>query len=121
MSAIDTRNLNRDRLLMMADVRLDGAAAAERVKVRNLSNGGMMVEGKLIARPGQRVVAHIGRIGDVGGCVAWVQSARIGIAFDEMIDAKMARTSLVGDMAEAPRYARPAVTPCGQTFTVRKV
>ena len=111
MSAIDTRNLKRDSLFLMADVRLEGTMTSERVKVRNLSDGGIMVEGPLIAATGQRVVVTIKKIGDVGGVVAWTQSARIGISFDEPIDSSKARTSLYGEMPEAPRYARPAVAP----------
>lgn len=111
MSAFDTRSLKRDSIFQMADVRLEGSAASERVKVRNLSDIGMMVEGELIAETGQRVIVTIKKIGEVGGKVAWSQSARVGIAFDEPIDAQLARVSLFGEMPEAPRYARPAVAP----------
>ena len=122
MSALDTRNLKRDSLFLMADVRVEGSMASERVKVRNLSDGGVMVEGPLIASNGQRVVVTLKQIGDVGGVVAWTQSARIGIAFDEPIDASKARTALKGKMAEAPRYARPAVAPAEPSkWTARKV
>ena len=122
MSAIDTRNLKRDSLFLMADVRVEGSLTSERVKVRNLSDGGIMVEGPLIASSGQRVVVSLKKIGDIGGVVAWNQSARIGISFDEPIDASMARTSLKGEMSEAPRYARPAVAPHEtHIWSVRKV
>jgi len=121
MTAIDTRNLKRDSLFLMADVRVEGSMQSERVKVRNLSDGGMMIEGELIATPGQRVVVTLKKIGEVGGVVAWSQSARVGISFDESIDAGLARTSLVGEMAEAPRYARPAVAPATHIWGVRQV
>ncbi len=111
MSAIDTRDFKRDSIFQMADVRLEGSVASERVKIRNLSDKGMMIEGAIIAATGQRVVVTIKKIGDVGGVVAWSQSARVGISFDEPIDASKARTSLYGEMPEAPRYARPAVAP----------
>ena len=121
MSAIDTRNLKRDSLFLIADVLVEGSPKSARVKVRNLSDGGMMVEGELIARTGQRVVVTLKKIGEVGGVIAWNQSARVGISFDEPIDASLARTSLVGDMPEAPRYARPAVAPKTHIWSVRKV
>lgn len=121
MTSIDTRNLKRDSLFLVADVRLEGSLQAERVKVRNLSDAGMMVEGPLIAAAGQRVVVTLKKIGDVGGKIAWTQSARVGISFDEAIDAKLARTSLVGEMPEAPRYARPAVAPKSHDWSVRKL
>ena len=122
MSAIDTRNFKRDTIFQIATVRLAGSIASERVKVRNLSDTGIMVEGELIAQTGQRVIVGIKKIGEVGGKVAWTQSARVGIAFDEPIDAKLARVSLVGEMPEAPRYARPAVAPVEPSkWTPRKI
>lgn len=121
MTAIDTRNLKRDSLFLMADVRLEGSVRSERVKVRNLSDGGMMIEGELIASAGQHVVVTLKKIGEVGGVVAWSQSARVGISFDEPVDAGLARTSLVSEKSEAPRYARPAVAPATHVWGVRQV
>ena len=122
MTSIDTRNIKRDSLFLMADVCLDGSAQPSRVKVRNLSDAGMMVEGPLVAQSGQRVVVTLKQIGSVGGRVAWTQSARVGIAFDETIDASKARTKLIGEMPEAPRYARPAVAPEEPSpWTARKI
>lgn len=121
MTAIDTRHVKRDSLFLMADVKLDGALQPERMKVRNLSDSGIMVEGALIATPGQRVMVTIKKIGTVGGVVAWTQSAKVGIAFDQPVDAKAARVSLVGEMPEAPRYARPAVAPNTPVGRIHKV
>lgn len=121
MSSIDTRDLKRDSLFLMAEVLVEGSVKSEHVKVRNLSDRGMMVEGELIASSGQRVIVTIKKIGEVGGVVAWSQSARVGISFDESIDASLARTTLVGEMAEAPRYARPALAPSTHIWSVRKV
>ena len=105
------RNEKRDSVLMMAQLRVEGAGSSEKVKIRNLSNSGIQVEGPVLATDGQRAVVTIRQIGDVGGVVTWTKSARIGISFDEPINSGAARTSLVGDMPEAPRYARAALTP----------
>ncbi|WP_050784729.1 PilZ domain-containing protein [Erythrobacter sp. SD-21] len=114
--------MKRESLLMMADVCLDGSAQSARVKVRNLSNAGMMVEGPLVAATGQRVVVTLKQIGSVGGRIAWTQSARVGISFDEPVDSSKARTKLIGEMPEAPRYARPAVAPEEPSpWTARKI
>lgn len=121
MSVIDTRDLKRDSLFMMADIRVQGSVQVERVRVRNLSDRGMMVQGMLVAQIGQRVTVFLKKIGEVGGTIAWSQSARIGIAFDEAIDASKARTNLLGERVEVPRYARPAVTPPSHDYKVRKV
>ncbi len=109
--ATDKRNEKRDSMLMMAQLRVEGAGSSEKVKIRNLSNSGIQVEGPVLATDGQRAVVTIRQIGDVGGVVTWTKSARIGISFDEPINSGAARTSLVGDMPEAPRYARAALTP----------
>ncbi|GAB5352193.1 MAG: pilus assembly protein PilZ [Altererythrobacter sp.] len=109
--ATDKRNEKRDSVLMMAQLRVEGAGSSEKVKIRNLSNSGIQVEGPVLATDGQRAVVTIRQIGDVGGVVTWTKSARIGISFDEPINSGAARTSLVGDMPEAPRYARAALTP----------
>lgn len=93
MSAIDTRSLGRDSLFLMADVRVEGRDETCRLKVRNLSNGGMMGEGTLEAIRGQRVTVELRNIGTVSGSVAWTQGSRIGIAFDEEVDARVARNS----------------------------
>ena len=46
MSNVDTRQVNRDSLFLLAQLRVDGQDAVCRVKVRNLSAGGMMAEGE---------------------------------------------------------------------------
>lgn len=121
MAAIDTRNIKRDSLFQLADVRLYGSAGSDRVKVRNLSDTGMMVQGELLAEVGQRVVATLRNIGEVGGKVVWVESAKVGIVFDERIDLQLARKDLTDRQKEAPRYARPAVAPEKPKGTLRKV
>ena len=44
MSSLDTRDVARESLFLFAELTLDGQPDAMRVKVRNLSAGGMMVE-----------------------------------------------------------------------------
>ena len=119
MTAIDTRNLKRDSLFFMAGLRREGAAEAERVKIRNLSDGGMMVESTFILNHGERVMVELRHIGTVMGRVAWTQGSRVGVAFEERIDSALARTPLVSENREAPRYARPAVAPQNSDWRVR--
>ena len=121
MTAIDTRNLKRDSLFFMAGLRREGAAEAERVKIRNLSDGGMMVESTAMLRSGERVMVELRNIGSVMGKVAWTQGSRVGVAFEEPINASLARTQLVGEHTEAPRYARPAVAPRNPDWNIRRV
>ena len=106
MSGVETRNLSRDSLFMMADVRLEGQDTSERVKVRNLSPGGMMAEGGPRVSAGTRLTVELRNIGAVDGNVAWVQDNRFGIAFAREIDPKLARSTVTSEERTAPRYVR---------------
>lgn len=91
MNQGDNRQLARDSLFLMADLRVDGLDGDFRIKVRNLSAGGMMGEGNVRVVRGTVVSVNIRNIGWVEGSVAWVQDNRFGVAFREDIDPRMAR------------------------------
>jgi hypothetical protein len=93
----ENRHLNRDSLFLMADMRVDGEDGEHRIKVRNLSAGGMMGEGRVRVARGNLVNVNIRNLGWVEGTVAWVQDDRFGVAFIEEIDPKMARAPLATD------------------------
>ncbi|MFN4113788.1 MAG: PilZ domain-containing protein [Sphingomonadaceae bacterium] len=109
MSALDTRNISRDSLFLMATVRAEGSEQDHKVKVRNLSAGGMMAEGDLRLSRGTRLAIELRNIGWIKGTVAWIQDSRCGIAFCEEIDPKLARATVnsSGDVS-TPRFVRPA-------------
>jgi hypothetical protein len=108
MTDNDNRQIERDSLFVMADLRVGGVAEQQRVKVRNLSAGGMMAEGDARVQPGEAVEVNIRNIGWIDGTVAWVQDNRFGIAFREEIDPKIARAPLTHDSAP-PRFVRTPV------------
>lgn len=87
----DHRQIARDSLFVMAELRVDGMAGEDRVRVRNLSAGGLMAECGLPVQRGQMVWVKLRNLGWVEGSVAWVQDNRFGIAFREDIDPKIAR------------------------------
>lgn len=87
------RQIARDSLFVMADLRVDGLEGDHRVKVRNLSSGGLMAEGPVKVLRGQLVWTNLRNIGWVEGSVAWVQDSRFGIAFRDEIDPRVARVS----------------------------
>ena len=108
MSQVDTRQVNRDSLFLLAQLRVDGSDQAHRVKVRNLSPGGMMAEGEVKVARGSRVSVELRNLGWVEGSVAWKQDNRFGIAFVEEIDPVVVRGAggpQVPDF-DAPRYTR---------------
>jgi hypothetical protein len=109
MSNVDTRQVNRDSLFLLAQVRVAGQDGVHRVKVRNLSAGGMMAEGDVKVTRGAGVGVELRNIGWVDGTVAWKQEDRFGIAFAEEIDPILARAPLAdpSDLS-SPRFTRTA-------------
>ena len=108
MSAVDTRNVSRDSLFLMADITVEGSAHAVRAKVRNLSAGGMMADGDFTVERGMRLVVDLRHVGHVPGTVAWVQDSRIGIAFDKEIDPKQVRARVGVSESIVPTHIRTA-------------
>ena len=107
MTDNDHRQIERDSLFVMADLRVGGVDSDQRVKVRNLSAGGMMAEGEVKVQTGAAVEVNIRNIGWVEGSVAWVQDNRFGIAFHDEIDPKVARAPLATP-SSAPSLLRLA-------------
>lgn len=109
MSGVDTRNISRDSLFLMAEVRLDGEPMQHRVKVRNLSAGGMMADSDMRVTLGARLSVTLRNIGEVEGIVAWVQDGRFGISFAREVDPKLARAPVMADdTSQSPRYTKPS-------------
>lgn len=88
MSDSDNRHITRDSLFIMAELRLDGQDVQHRVKVRNLSAGGMMAECNIRVTRGAVIWINLRNCGWVEGSVAWVQDNRFGVAFREEVDPK---------------------------------
>ena len=91
MDRSDNRQTPRESLFLLADLRVDGLDGQFRIKVRNLSDVGMMGEGPARVTRGASVNIHFPNIGWVNGAVAWVQDTRFGVAFAEPIDAVAAK------------------------------
>ena len=125
MTGVETRSVARDSLFLLAEIRIEQTAETHRVRVRNLSDGGMMGEGNLRVQRGHRLMIDLRNIGSINGTVAWVQDNRFGIAFDVEIDSQKARRPLQnGDEAPigivAPSRAHRAPPP-PEPATLRKV
>jgi len=101
MTNVETRTVDRDSLFLLAQLRVAGDKTEYRVKVRNLSAGGMMAEGDVLVMRGDRVHVELRNIGWVEGGVAWKQENRFGIAFADEIDPKMARAPVTGTTSTA--------------------
>ncbi|ABD27535.1 hypothetical protein Saro_3100 [Novosphingobium aromaticivorans DSM 12444] len=117
---IDQRQLGRDSLFLLAEARLAGDAIEHRVKVRNLSAGGMMAEGAMKVVRGTRVEVNLRNIGWVDGVVAWIQDNRFGIAFVDQVDPKLAREPVkIG--AGTPRFVKPVLAGNNAAGPLRKI
>lgn len=106
MTGVETRSVSRDSLFLLANVRVEQQSDQHRVRVRNLSDGGMMGEGTIKIKRGNRVDVELRNVGSVKGTVAWVQDQRFGVAFDEEIDSQAARASSNGSGHEAGSATR---------------
>ena len=85
------RQAARDSLFLTTDVMVVGALKPVTVRVRNLSPGGMMIDGNAVFHEGAVVSAELRGIGSVSGKIAWLMEERAGVAFDKEIDPKEAR------------------------------
>ena len=120
MADNDHRHISRDSLFLMADLRLPGQEGLTKVKVRNLSAGGMMAEGVIKAVRGTLIEVSIRNLGWVEGAIAWVQGERCGIAFSEDIDPMIARAPLVAGEG-TPRFVKPVGSFAEPEGTLRKI
>lgn len=84
------RGRRRDSLFLSAKLSVDGGEPVE-VRVRNLSEGGLMAEGAPPAAIGAPVAVELRNLGTVPGKVAWYTENRAGISFDSPIDPQRAR------------------------------
>lgn len=120
MDANDNRHIARDSLFVMADLKVDGLDGEFRIKMRNLSSGGLMGEGAVRVLRGAVVWVQIRNIGWIEGTVAWVQDNRFGVAFREEIDPKVARAPTV-EGAHSPRFTKPPLAQGAGAAFLRKI
>ena len=119
MNDLDHRQLGRDSFFLMAELRLEGESEEHRVKVRNLSPGGMMAEGPVKVLRGTPLKINIRNIGWIEGVVAWIQDNRFGIAFLDEIDPRVVREPLATGES-APRFVKVPL-PVREERQVRKI
>ncbi len=100
----------RDSLFLLADLTIEDSGQQHKVKVRNLSAGGMMVESDLDVTQGQSIVVNLRNIGPVRGEIAWARSGRFGVAFNRPVNPKLARKPVGSSADETPRYLRTPLT-----------
>lgn len=120
MSGNQHRQITRDSLFLLADLRIDGVEGEHKVRVRNLSAGGLMADGGPRLQRGSRVWIRLRNIGWTEGTIAWVQDNRSGIAFRDEIDPKQTRVPIASGEG-SPRYARAPVPNQPDWANLRKI
>ena len=100
------RKRRRDSLFLSAPIRIDGVEQPAPVRVRNLSEGGLMADLPRGAPVGALVELDLRGIGPVTGQVAWCTAGRIGVAFDRPIDPQKARKP-VGKVSADDEWRKP--------------
>jgi len=123
MANVETRQIERDSLLLLAQVKVEGGEAEYRVKVRNLSAGGMMAEGHVPVVRGSLIAIFLRNLGWVDGSVAWRQDDRFGIAFVHEIDPRLPRAPAPPSEPDmiVPRFARQAPAEVAPPARLRKI
>lgn len=117
----ENRQIPRDSLLLMADLRMEGLSGEFRVRVRNLSAGGMMGEGAVSVVVGSIVEVDLRNVGWVKGSVAWVQGSRFGLAFTQEIDARAVMASQSSHSETVPGHVRGQLARMAPPTDLRKV
>ncbi|MET0307500.1 MAG: PilZ domain-containing protein [Sphingomonas sp.] len=95
----------RDSLMLTAQFSV-GEGPVQNVRVRNLSSGGLMAEYAQPVANRTPVAVEVRGVGWVSGKIAWAAEGRVGVAFDQAIDPKLARKP-VGKGTHTPSYAKP--------------
>lgn len=105
-SAGAKRQRQRDSLFLAAALKVDGIAEATPVRIRNLSEGGLMADLPHGAPVGAVVELELRGVGKVTGQIAWCTAGRVGVAFDRDIDPRKARKP-VGKVSADDEWRKP--------------
>lgn len=103
------RNTARDSMLIQAPLhRVEAAARGEiKLRIRNLSAGGLMADCSEPLAGGEQVVLDVRNIGEITGRVVWCKGGHVGVAFDAPIDPHQARKPVAAPKPATAPASRP--------------
>lgn len=104
--AAGQRSRKRDSLFLAARLSIGGGKPID-IRVRNLSEGGLMIDNAPPMATDASLVVELRNIGAVPGRVAWYTEGRAGIAFDVPIDPIKARKPVTARMPPATEIGMP--------------
>ena len=94
----DQRAHQRSPAMMTARLHLeDDEEGPQEVRIRNLSDRGLMAEPGYPVMAGTRATLTLPGIGEVTGRVAWYAEGRIGVALDDTIDPEQVQRAVAGE------------------------
>lgn len=82
-------------MLLLVPMRTAGGIETV-VRVRNISEGGLMAETSVKFAVGEEIMADLRGVGTVQGRIVWSKGDRIGVAFAQAIDPKLTRRRIGG-------------------------
>ena len=96
MSAADQRSSPRDRILLLAQLRVAGEVQVYAIRIRDLSAHGLRAQfaGRLL--DGVPIAVELRNLGWVEGRVVWQEADMIGVRFEQPIDPDKARIAVTG-------------------------
>ena len=108
--AAQHREAARDSLFLVATIRRLVDNSERVVRVRNLSQGGMMADCTDLLQRGEPVAVALRGVGEVRGRIVWLSTDKVGISFDTAIDPKAARKTRNAVGSTVPTHIRPIDT-----------
>lgn len=105
VAAQHQRGLPRESVFLATHASGEAAGREATLRIRNISAGGLMADGKHPFAKDDRLSVDLRGVGLVHGHIAWASAERIGMAFDEPIDPQRVRKP-VSTLA-APHLDRP--------------
>ncbi len=85
-------------MLLLVPMRTVGGVETV-VRVRNISEGGLMAETSVKFAVGEEIMADLRGVGTVQGRIVWSKDDKIGVAFVQAIDPKLTRRRIGGGAA----------------------
>jgi hypothetical protein len=89
------------------------AAGVQVVRTRNISAGGVHIEGDIQAAAGDKVRFDSRKTGPIDGTIAWIDGNHCGIAFDQPIEVSLDAAAVALEEPRLEDYKRPGFRRSG--------
>ena len=117
--AVKNRGSDRQSIFMIGYLQLAHMRGPQAIRIRNLSQGGMLAETPLPATVDECLTVHLPNIGPVTGRVAWTALNKFGVAFDNMVDPHQVRRKVPVVKEEESEFIQLPATKWGRPGFIR--